>query len=225
MVTLHWMTEEQSGSVETVALVALVVENTMSTPVRVRVGNRLDGELWPPCGGGVPEAGWDEGGFEGVVGAGERRSLGYAVATDENPRSPPAEIVWTERAPEMETSTTNGRSHRSTNEFDIEPTAVDVVRTLGDARPPADAIPMSSRTNLPDAVESWLAAVETRLDRYEARDGERGKRTIAEQTEKQERRRQIAADERALDSVVRRAGVLGERMESVRERESVGGAK
>ncbi|WP_231186134.1 hypothetical protein [Haladaptatus sp. DYF46] len=219
MVTLHWTTEERAGSVETVALVALVVENSTSTPVRVRVGNRLDGELRPPRGGGVPEAGWDE----GVIGGGERRSLGYAVATDGNPRSPPAEIVWTERAPETETSTTDGG--HSSDEFGIEPTASDVVRTLGDARPPADAIPTSIRTNLPDAVESWFSAVEARIERYEARDDEMGKRTIAEQTEEQELRRQIATDECTLDSVSRRAGVLGDRIEAISGPESVGGAR
>jgi len=160
-----------------------------------------------------------------MVGGGERRSLGYAVATDGNPRSPPAEIVWTERAPETETSTADGKVRHSSDEFDIEPTAADVVRTLGDARPPADAIPTSSRTNLPDAVESWFSAVEARIERYESREGDVENRTIAEQTEEQERRRQIAADERALGSVARRAGVLGERVESIRDPRSAGGAR
>lgn len=170
--TLHWTTDERTGAVETVTLVALVVENSMTVPVRVRVGNRLDGGLRAPRRHGLAEAGWDEGGFEGVVGAGERRPLGYAVAADET-ESPPAEIVWTERAPETEESSVSGATrHDSAGGLDIEPTAASVVRALGDARPPADAVPTPDRAEIPDAVKSWLSAVETRIERYETGDKE-----------------------------------------------------
>ena len=118
----------------------LVVRNPTATARRVRVGNLLDGPLWPPRSRGVPEAGWDDGGFEGVVTAEDRRALGYAspVADDDATESvqsdgPPAEIVWTERAGESE-----GGDDTS---FTAETTPEGVVRSLGDHRPPADAVP------------------------------------------------------------------------------------
>lgn len=148
MVTLHWTVNEENGRVETVTLVELVVENTTTVPVRIRIGNRLDGEIRPPRRNGVPEAGWDEGGFEGVVTADERRALGYAVATDPDHGSPPAEIVWTERAPRTETSVSDTERGVIDGELEIEPTATGVIRALGDARPPADVVPMPHPTKL-----------------------------------------------------------------------------
>lgn len=222
MVTLHWTTNEEAGTVETVVLVELVVENPTTIPVRVRVGNRLDGEIRPPRRNGVPEAGWDEGGFEGVVGTGERRALGYAVAADSNVESPPAEIVWSERAPKTETSASGGRENGSSDgELDIESTAAGVVRALGDSRPPADVVPTPYRTGLPDAVESWLSAVETRIERHETDQKKVRTKDISEQTREQESRRQIAADGRTLDSVAKRIDRMRERVASARENRGI----
>ncbi len=223
MVTLHWTVNEETGPVGPITLVELVVENPTATPARIRVGNRLGGEIQPPRRHGVSEAGWDEGGFEGVVGAGERRALGYAVATGQDIESPPAEIVWTERAPETEESASDKRSRGGEvdGQLDIEPTAAGVVRALGDARPPADVVPTPCRAELPEAVESWLSAVETRIERHEASGGRIELQTVAEQAHEQELTRQVAADERALDTVVKRADRLRERIASTRETHTV----
>ncbi len=227
MVTLHWAVNEENGAVGTATLVELVVENSTEIPVRIRVGNCLDGEIQPPRRNGVMEAGWDEGGFEGVVREGERLALGYAVATDSNDESPPAEIVWTERAPQTEKSADNagnveysGDSLDSGEELDIEPTAAGVVRALGEARPPADVVPTPDRTELPDAVESWLSTVETRIERYEA--GDRGVKlkTVAEQVREQELSRRVAVDGRALDSVAKRIDRLQDRISAREAREA-----
>jgi hypothetical protein len=121
--------------------VELVVRNPTAIARRFRIGNRLDGPVWPPRREGVPAAGWDDGGYEGVVEAEDRRALGYASplqsgespaeAEDspaEAPSEPPAELVWTERAGDSESP-------------DAEATPEEVVRSLGDPRPPADAVP------------------------------------------------------------------------------------
>ncbi|MCO8242522.1 MULTISPECIES: hypothetical protein [unclassified Haladaptatus] len=221
MVTLHWTVNEENGRVETVTLVELVVENTTTVPVRIRIGNRLDGEIRPPRRNGVPEAGWDEGGFEGVVAADERRALGYAVATGPNQDSPPAEIVWTERAPRTETSVSDTERGMIDGELEIEPTATGVIRALGDARPPADVVPMPHPTKLPDAVEAWLSGIETRTERYEANEGKMGAKNVNEQTREQELRRKLEADGRTLDSVAKRVGTVRERIAAARETHSV----
>ncbi|WP_227352970.1 DUF7857 domain-containing protein [Haladaptatus salinisoli] len=202
MVTLRWSTDARCGRYETVTVVELMVENPTETPVRVRVGNRLDGEVWPPRTEGVPEAGWDSGGFEGVVGAGDRRSLGYASRAE--PVEPPAEIVWTERAAETrgasagtETTVPAGAGLDGSDvSIDVEPTAEGVVRALGDSRPPADAVPAPAHPSLPTAVESWLSAVETHVERGEAL-GEcrRALRAVAERVDDLRARAEPTSDE------------------------------
>ncbi len=226
MVTLRWTTDERDA----VTLVELVVENSTETPVRIRIGNRLDGEVWPPRSEGVPDAGWDDGGFEGVVGAGERLSLGYAspsIPTDtpntqKQPESdePPAEIVWTERAAEPRPRTQPGGFGLDGRDVSmtIEPTATGVVRALGDSRPPADAVPLPNRPELPDAVKTWLSAVETRIEQYEMWEDT----TVERREEKRELVRQIGDDEEKLRAVAKRVDDAREHIESVRADESVG---
>lgn len=110
-----------------VTLVHAHVTNDESGPRRVRVASRLDGPVWFPRRRGVRAAGWDEGGFEGVLAAGETRPLGYASPAP--PVDPPAEIAWTERATAGEAA----------DETTVDATAV--VRRLGDPRPPRSAVP------------------------------------------------------------------------------------
>lgn len=105
-----------------VTLVALRVRNETSTARRVRVRNALDGPAWPPRREGYPAAGWDETGFEGVVDAGAVRALGYASPAPA--ADPPATV--TDLGPAEGTATGEG--------------AADVVRRLGDPRPPRAAI-------------------------------------------------------------------------------------
>ncbi|WP_327050569.1 DUF7857 domain-containing protein [Halomicrococcus gelatinilyticus] len=146
MVTLRWSAESRSGPHGTVTLVELVVANPGETAIRVRIGNRLDGPVWPPRTDGVPEAGWDDGGFEGVVDGGDRRSLGYASPGDSD--GPPVEVVWTERAgtpPEDRASSDMPGGAGLDPEdvaIDTEPTARGAIRTLDDPRPPGDAVPL-----------------------------------------------------------------------------------
>ena len=137
MVTLDCRAESRAE----ISLVTLVVENSTETARRVRVANRLDGPVWPPRREGVPEAGWDDGGFEGVVAPGASRALGYASPAP--PADPPAELVWTERAGETE-------AERSPDTFDDDATPEGIVRALGDPRPPADAVPTFDGSGLAD---------------------------------------------------------------------------
>ncbi|WP_135829836.1 DUF7857 domain-containing protein [Halorussus halobius] len=126
MVDLDWRVESRAD----VSLVTLVVENPTATPRRVRVANRLSGPVRPPRREGVPEAGWDEGGFEGVVPADATLPLGYASPAP--PDEPPVELVWGERA---------GSADRDCERTVPDESPDGVVRALGDARPPADAVP------------------------------------------------------------------------------------
>lgn len=160
MVSLDWETTTAGN----VTLVSLELES--DDPTHVRVANCLDGPVWPPRRQGVPAAGWDEQGFAGVVDG--HRALGYATPAD--PADPPARIV-DQRPPTDEESTT----------------ARELVRDLGDARPPraavaplADGSPEaddglaagdgsvpvdgSDETTPPPAVEAYLAGVESRLE-------------------------------------------------------------
>ncbi|UPV75903.1 hypothetical protein M0R89_07550 [Halorussus limi] len=174
MPELDWRVERRAG----IALVKLTVRNPTDAARRVRVGNRLSGPVWPPRREGVPTAGWDGGGFEGVVAARDRRALGYAsplgapadraaesgsdraVESPDSAAEPPAELVWSERAGESASET-------APDAFADEATPEGVVRALGDPRPPADAIPAPNApaetdTSVPGPVESWLSAVEER---------------------------------------------------------------
>ena len=98
----------------------------IDAPVRVTVRNRLVGPVWPPRREGVPEAGWTDAGFEGVVGPGSH-ALGYATP------APPAEPAAT-----LEDVTPAADADPENDPLD---TAADVVRALGDPSPPADAVP------------------------------------------------------------------------------------
>jgi len=142
MVDLDWRVESRAD----VSLVTLVVDNPTATPRRVRVANRLDGPVRPPRSEGVPESGWDDGGFEGVVPAGGTRPLGYASPAP--PDEPPVELVWTERAG----STVSADSERERAVSEESPEGV--VRALGDARPPADAVPTASPDVDPDSADT-----------------------------------------------------------------------
>ncbi|WP_433629075.1 hypothetical protein [Halomicrococcus sp. NG-SE-24] len=152
MVTLRWSTDARTGVHGTVTLVELVVENPAETATRIRVGNRLDGPVWPPRREGVPESGWDDGGFESVVAADSSRSLGYASPAA--PEDPPVEVVWTERAGTPTDDSGSGPAggaglDAAAVAVDAEATVAGAIRSLGDPRPPADAV-----APLPDGERS-----------------------------------------------------------------------
>lgn len=135
-----------------VTLVAVRVTNDGNQARRVRVANRCDGPVLPPCEQGVPVPGWDDGGWEGVVDAGAAKPLGYA--TSAQPADPPVEVAWYERAAES------------------EPTATGTLADLGDPRPPADAVSPPA-TALPNEVREWLNDVAERATDGETTDADR----------------------------------------------------
>jgi len=98
----------------------------IDVPTRVHIENRLDGPLWPPRREGIPEPGWTDAGFAGVVGPGDE-TLGYATPAE--PDGQPAELVDAERVPDA----------GPVGELTAD--AASVVRQLGDPSPPADAVP------------------------------------------------------------------------------------
>ena len=99
-------------SFDGVTLVSAIVENPHEEPARYRLENDLDGPVWPPRRRGYPEPGWDDSGFEGVLGPGERHALGFAVPAD--PTDPPARIAWTEPVDSItETERTGDATARS----------------------------------------------------------------------------------------------------------------
>jgi len=125
-----------------VALVSVRIDNDSPVARRLRVRNRLDGPVLPPRRAGVPEPGWDDEGFDGVVPAGSTVALGYAVALSPSADRDvaPTDVDGSpERAVDIEVL---GRADESERAADSTPE--DAVRTLGSARPPADAVPVSS---------------------------------------------------------------------------------
>ncbi|WP_324665100.1 DUF7857 domain-containing protein [Haloarcula sediminis] len=109
----------------------------LAVPTRVTVRNCLDGPVWPPRTEGVPEAGWTEAGFSGVLAPG---SHAFGYATPARPEGPPAELADAVAVPEADPA--GERSDRP----------VDVVRELGDPSPPADAVPTAEQSGSPDTA-------------------------------------------------------------------------
>ncbi|KAA9399367.1 hypothetical protein Har1130_14400 [Haloarcula sp. CBA1130] len=189
MVTFDCRAERVDGVTLVTATVGDIAE-----PTRITVRNCLDGPLWPPRKQGVPEAGWSEDRFEGIVESGTS-ALGYA--TPAPPSDHPAELVSAEPVPDHTTADERLDS------------ADAVLRELGDPSPPVDAVPTAESVQaaetanagppdlspeqvieprpamgqplveskaasgqrpdqqLPDAVSQWLATVARRADRAE----------------------------------------------------------
>jgi len=192
---------------------------TAASPTRVRIENRLDGPVWPPRRQGVPADGWDEDGFDGVVDG--RLVLGYA--TPAPPDGSPVELT--------STAPVDARTETA-------PTPEEVVRSLGDARPPRDALgnrTESSDTRAgdepasdpdepspPDALLDWLDAIEGRLD---AADRLADVSSVPEATaavdavggpeDVQELREQLATDRQTLARVAARCDALEARADGV----------
>lgn len=233
MVSLACDATERDG----VTLVTARLEGG-TAPQRVRLANRLDGEVWPPRRRGVPEEGWTDDGYEGVVPAGATVALGYASPAP--PLDDPLELV--EKAVLDDPATSEA------------PTAETAVRELGDPAPPRDAVALPAvegasprdtdseqsrrrrqpsgpeqSTDLatsvdqqagdpPQAVTEWLDTVENRLVTAEAlsaansvpeaTDALRAAGGLDGATETVDR---LAADARALEAVATRARALADR--------------
>jgi hypothetical protein len=140
MVTIDCTADAHNG----VTLVTARLRD-INVPTQIRVESRLDGPVWPPRREGLPEPGWTDTGFDGVVGPGTE-VLGYA--TPASPSDPPAELVDWEPVPDAEPR------EELTEDTDS------VVRHLGDPSPPADAVPASGSaveeptSNTPDGEET-----------------------------------------------------------------------
>ena len=102
---------------------------TSERPRRVRVESTGDGPIRPPRTGGVPDAGWDERGYTGVVDG----HLGVGYATTEPPADPPVDVEW--RGPPDDDATFDAQPDVPS----VEATPDGVVRTLSDPRPPREA--------------------------------------------------------------------------------------
>ncbi|MCO8268508.1 hypothetical protein NKF06_18445 [Haloferax sp. AB510] len=148
-----------------VALVSVRVHNDAPVDRRVRLRNRLDGSVLPPRRAGVPEAGWDDDGFEGVVSAGSTVALGYAVSPSPTAGSPGVRDL-PDRAVDVSALGRADGAERTTGS-----TPDDAVRTLGSARPPADAVPVAS--DLPTTTPESETSEPTPSTTSDASDGER----------------------------------------------------
>jgi hypothetical protein len=154
------------------ALVAVTLVNPSPVDRVVRVDNRLDGPVLPPRGrdGVVVTPGWDDQGYRGVVEAGDRRCLGYAVAAPV--ARPPVAVTDEGRAGP------DDRPRRTT------PAAAR--RALASHRPPRDAVPLDLdadadagvpvSTGTPEASGSEGGSDRTTLP---VRDGGAGRRDTA----------------------------------------------
>lgn len=134
--------DSRTRRVDGVTFVAATLENDENEPMRVRVAAGAE-PVWPPRRHGVPCAGWDDGGYESVVRAGETVALGFATPATID--GEPAGVAWAEPASEVGTATP------------------DPVRELGDPRPPRDAVP--TPRVLPADVRDWLDEATRRVER------------------------------------------------------------
>lgn len=183
------------------ALVAVVVESEAPTPREVRIAPQVEGSVHPPRRQGMPEAGWTDGRFEGVVPPDGRLAAGFAAV---DPGDPPVEVV----------------DRGGPDDQDDDPSPTDLLRALGDPAPPRDAVPArdgptttgpgppstaagrpeerrgapSPEHRPPAAVTDWLDAVDARVDGAAPAEGRRPV--------------ELAADEAALRAVAARAGAL-----------------
>ena len=171
-------TETTVTVVRGVALVSVTLDNDTAAALRVRVENDIDGPVLPPRQDGVPASGWDSDRFTGVIPPDGRLSVGYACPVAE----PSAATVQTDDGPvSVETL---GPAEEETGDPE-PPDSIDaIVRSLGRAAPPADAIPAgthpmisvpyagrSTQSDLdatsvtaPQPASGWLDAVERQIE-------------------------------------------------------------
>lgn len=182
MATLDWNLTRSDG----VTLVEVVV--TSETTEQVRIESSLT-PVWPPRRQGVAVSGWDGPTFDGTVEPDAPLVVGYASPAD--PVDPPATVT---DAP-AEDGLLSPRT---------------LVRALGDAAPPRDAVPAGeqsrserSSTNddpQPEASDSGIDEFEWGPDRQQA--------TVSESESE-------TAPARSLEEVHQRLSTLEERLDAV----------
>lgn len=123
----------ETTTLDEVTLVTVRLHNDTSVARRVRLQNRLDGPVMPPRTDGVPEAGWDDDGYQTVVPAETTVGVGYACPAPEC--DPPVVVTADERSTGDDDEARRPRAPSPAS----APEAV--VRRLGRATPPRDAVP------------------------------------------------------------------------------------
>lgn len=163
--------------------------------------------VWPPRRQGVTAAGWSDEGWSGVVPAHGTVALGYATP-----------------------GTVDGRPLRiaesGSPDDDGGATAEDIIRSLGDARPPRDAVEGAttggdSRSTARSVDRDGLAAIATRLERAEALaavDSVEAARTAVEDAGGMAAVRDLAAQ---VERDRERLEALGRRVDDLRRRAAV----
>jgi len=215
-----------------VVLVTVQLRNPSPVDRRVRIDNRLDGPVLPPRRAGVPEPGWDDEGFVGVVPADGRRALGYACPAPGT--RPPVAVTDEGRAAEAAATATADAAVRGLEESRppvdalpaaspsagaTEPTDEDEVATDGAAGGPDETTLATDDGAAPQAVKTWLTAVERRVERGERlTDASVETATTALDEgggEVAELDTRVADDVAALRTVAERAATLADRAAAV----------
>jgi hypothetical protein len=159
-----------------VTLVELVVRS--GTDERVEIESNLR-PVWPPRRHGRPAPGWTDTGVTGVVTADEPLVLGYASPAD--PVDPPAEL--TDQQP------VTGERQTGTGQTGSESMSPrELVRTLGEAQPPRDAVPV------PDPAHDQSTGAQST-----AKPGQTTQRPAPTQTTEQQTREVQAGERQSSD--------------------------
>lgn len=130
MASIDW----DLARVEDTTLVEVVIETDV--PARIRLESTL-APVWPPRRQGRPMAEWDGRQYETVVSPDSAHRLGYASPAD--PVEPPIEMLdetALDGHQDGQSAPTDGEQWQD----DVD--ADQLVRALGDARPPRDVVPL-----------------------------------------------------------------------------------
>lgn len=209
--------------VDGVTLVEAVIESSAPTARQVRIESTLSGPIWPPRRNGVPELGWDDDGFEGIVEEGERLALGFASPAP--PVEPPVFVVDHERADEPPADS----KQQTTLDVSIPDHSPEgIVRVLGSPKPPRDVVPTLTvdahsdvrppDSPVPTAVAAWLETVEQQVEQAEGLADARGVNAAARELERvasldgaERLVETLERNERSLRAVANQATYLADR--------------
>ncbi len=198
-----------------VSLVELYLTSDVTEDVRVEIAH--DGPVWPPRRQGVPESGWDDAGWTGTVGPDDPVVLGYATPAETGDE--PAGVA------DSEPSTADAEPS--------DPTPRELVRTLGDASPPRDAVPGPTESVAPESTDrevetadhDGVPSFEATADRIERAERLASVSTVDEATAAVREAggidavralaEQLAADRTRLAIHAERSGRLAERVAAV----------